>query len=299
MSEKDFLSDRKIAIVGLGLMGGSLAMALQGKCRTLIGIDPDSQVREFSIENKVVDVVYENLEEGLSDSGVVILATPISAIIETIESLPDIHPGHAFVLDIGSTKVDIVQAMARLPERFTAVGGHPICGKEKNSIANAEANLFDGAKFVFTPVDNTTEEAHQFAHQLTAAIGATAVWLSAEEHDQILALTSHAPYVLAAALTAATPQAYKPFAGPGYQSATRLSATPSKMMMEILFSNRENVIRALEKVQGKITNLLNSLKEGDSTGLRIQLDEIAQKPNPELVNHEDIDCTKQTLTGTR
>lgn len=281
MSEKDFLSYRKIAIVGLGLMGGSLAMALGGKCGTLIGIDPDSQAQEFAIENKVVDLIYENPEEGLSDADVVILATPISAIIETIESLPDIHPRQAIVLDIGSTKVNIVQAMARLPERFTAVGGHPICGKEKNSIANAEANLFSGAKFVFTPVDNTTEEARQFAQQLAATIGATAVWLSAEEHDQILALTSHVPYVLAAALTAATPQNYRQYAGPGYESATRLAATPTNMMMEILLSNRENVIRALENVQGKITNLLNSLKEGDSTGLRIQLEEIAQKPNPE------------------
>jgi prephenate dehydrogenase len=280
MSEKDFIANQKIAIVGLGLMGGSLAMALRGKCRTLIGIDPDPQARKYAIENKAVDVVFEHPEEGIPEGDVVILAAPISAIIETIESLPNIHPGLAIVLDVGSTKVDIVQAMAQLPERFTAMGGHPICGKEKNSIANAEAKLFIGAKFIFTPVGITTEKARQFAHQLAKTIGAIAVWLSAEEHDQILALTSHIPFLLAAALCAATPKNYKAYAGPGYQSATRLAATPSKMMMEILLSNRENVIRALESVQGQINNLLKSLKEDDSSSLRTQLDEIAHNMNP-------------------
>jgi prephenate dehydrogenase len=282
MSEKDFISNKKIAIAGLGLMGGSLAMALRGKCRTLVGIDPDPQARKFAIKNKAVDVVFEHLEEGIPEGEVIILAAPINAIIKTIESLPDIHPGRAFVVDIGSTKVDIVKAMAQLPERFTAMGGHPICGKEKNTIANAEAKLFSGAKFVFTPAGSMTKEARQFAQQLAATIGATPVWLSAEEHDQILALTSHVPYLLAAALTASTPQNYKAYAGPGYQSATRLAATPSKMMMEILFSNRENTIGSLERVQEQINSLLKSLKEDDSTGLRIQLDEIAHNMDADL-----------------
>jgi prephenate dehydrogenase len=282
MSENDFITNQKIAIVGLGLMGGSLALALQGKCRTLIGIDPDPQARKYAIENGAVDLVYKNPEEGLPEADVIILAAPISAIIKIIKALPDIHLGQAIVMDIGSTKVDIVQAMAQLPERFTAIGGHPICGKEKNSIANAEARLFIDAKFIFTPVGDPTEETHQFIHHLTETIGATAVWLPAEEHDQILALTSHTPYLLAAALSAATPQEYRPYAGPGYQSATRLAATPPNMMMEILLSNRENVIWALESVQGEIASLLNSLKKDDSKGLRIQLDRITQDMNADL-----------------
>jgi prephenate dehydrogenase len=281
MSEKDSISDHKIAVVGLGLIGGSLAMALRGKCRTLIGIDPDPKTRQFAVDNKVVDRVFERPEEGLPEADVIILAVPISAIIEMIKILPDIHPGQAIVVDTGSTKLGIVQAMAQLPEGFTAIGGHPICGKEKNSITNAEVGLFIDAKFIFTSVGDPTDKACQFAHQLAAAIGATPVWLSAEEHDQILAFISHTPFLLAAALSAATPHTYKTYAGPGYKSATRLAATPPDMMMEICRSNRENIIQALESVQGQISSLLNNLKDNDSTGLRVQLDRIAQDMNPD------------------
>lgn len=258
-------------------MGGSLAMALRSKCHTLIGIDPDSKVRKFAIENKIVDAVAAKPEGIVHQADVVILAAPISAIIKIVESLPDIHPGQVVVIDVGSTKVKIIQAMTRLPARFSPIGGHPICGKEKLSIHNADAKLFVDATFAFTPVGNITEKARRFAEQLAVSIGANPLWLSAERHDQILALTSHAPYLIAAGLAAATPRDYHQFTGPGYQSATRLAATPSSMMLEVLTSNRENVIHALENVQEKISNLVSNLRENDFPGLNEQLEQVVQE----------------------
>jgi prephenate dehydrogenase len=279
MQDREILSDQSIAIIGLGLMGGSLAIALRGKCHTLIGIDPDFQTRKYAIENKIVDQVTAKPEEILYHADVIILAAPVSAIIKIIGSLPDMHPGQALVLDIGSTKEKIVQAMADLPDRFTPIGGHPICGKENLTIHNAEADLFVNSTFVFTPVGQTTDKIRQFAEQLAASIGATPVWLSAERHDQILAATSHAPYLIAAAVAAATPRKFHQFTGPGFQSATRLAATPASMMLEILVSNRENVILALEKIQDQLSNIQSNLQENDLPGLFNQLDKITQEKN--------------------
>jgi prephenate dehydrogenase len=276
MAENDLISNQTIAIFGLGLMGGSLALALRGKCQTLIGIDLDPQTRAFAVEHQIVDLVFDRPDEGLHGADVIILATPISAIIKLIADLPKMHPGEAIVLDIGSTKVEIIKAMERLPNRFAPIGGHPISGKETLSIHNADQQLFQETTFVFTPVGRTPEKARRFAEQLAISLEAKPVWLSAEDHDQVLAATSHSPYLLAAALAAATPTEYQPFMGPGYHSTTRLAATPTNMMLEIIQSNHENVMVSLESMQVQITSLITSLHAEDYDGLRVKLEQSAQ-----------------------
>lgn len=205
MEDPVFPSTARIAILGLGLMGGSLAMALHGKCASLLGIDPDQGALSFALQKGFVNKASTDPARLLPEADVVILAAPVGEICNLVESLPQLHPGKALVLDLGSTKKEITAAMSNLPWRFEGIGGHPICGKEKSGLENADAGLYQGAPFVLTPLAGTTPSAKAKAAQLVKAVGAHPLWLDAETHDRWIAYTSHLPYLLALALATATP----------------------------------------------------------------------------------------------
>ena len=154
-------------------------------------------------------------------------------------------PNPCIIMDLGSTKRDIVDAMSALPKCFDPIGGHPICGKEKLGLGNADRNLYEGAPFVVTSLERTTSRAKSVVTQIISAIGAHRIEMSAADHDRILASTSHLPFLLSSALAHATPQEFAPLAGPGFRSTSRLAGTPPHMMMGILKSNRDNVLKAI------------------------------------------------------
>jgi len=200
----DVLREARVAIVGLGLIGGSLALALKGRCALLLGADPDPRTRALALEQGVVDVVSPDAAAILPQADVVILAAPVRTILQLLDDLPKWHPGHAVVLDVGSTKAEITARMAALPDRFDPIGGHPMAGKEKGGLCHAEATLFRGAVFALTPLERTSAHARALALALVAAVGAFPLWLTPEAHDQYAAAVSHAPYLLSLALTLAT-----------------------------------------------------------------------------------------------
>ena len=130
MSEPDFLSTSRIAILGLGLMGGSLALALRGRCQALVGCDHDPETLTRAEQLELFDQLSANPADILPSADAIILATPLNAILKVISELPSIHPGSVIVLDLGSTKAEVVQALGTLPARVDPLGGHPMCGKE-------------------------------------------------------------------------------------------------------------------------------------------------------------------------
>jgi prephenate dehydrogenase len=162
-------------------------------------------------------------------------------------------------MDLGSTKKQIVDAMSCLPERFDPVGGHPICGKEKLSLANAERTLYYAAPFLLTPLERTSPRALSAARQIIDALGAKESILDATEHDRILASTSHLPFLLASALALATPADVAAFVGTGFKSTSRVAGTPSSMMLGVLQSNRENVLNALHGLQQRLSEVESAL----------------------------------------
>jgi prephenate dehydrogenase len=149
--------------------------------------------------------------------------------------------------------------MSRLPERFDPIGGHPICGREKLSLANAERTLYYAASFLLTPLERTSPRALSAAHQIIEALGAKGSILDATEHDRILASTSHLPFLLASALALTTPDNFASFVGTGFKSTSRVAGTSSSMMLGVLQSNRENVLTALSGLQGQLTEIQNAL----------------------------------------
>ena len=266
-----FLQDAKVAIIGLGLMGGSLALALQGKCAAVLGVDPDPAARELAVRQNIVSLADADPAKILPQVDIVILAAPVPAILSLLEGLPALTPNACIVLDLGSSKGAIVEAMAALPERFDPIGGHPLCGRERLSLENAEAKLYDGAPFFLSPLERTSPRALACAEQLVAAIGAKAVVVDPVTHDAALAATSHLPYLICSALALATPLEVAPFAGTGYRSTARLAATPQSMMLGVLQSNRENVLEALARFQMELSVVASALSDEDYEALSFLL----------------------------
>jgi len=265
------LARARVAILGLGLMGGSLALALKGKCAALLGIDPDAATRELALRQEIVDQVESEPGELLRNADLLILAAPVPAILAFLADLPRLMPSPCVLIDLGSSKRQIVEKMNALPARFDPIGGHPICGKERLSLENAERTLYYAAPFLLTPLARTTARARAAADQLVAAIGALPQVLDAAEHDRILASTSHLPFLLSSALALATPPDVAPFVGPGFRSASRLAGTPSSMMLGVVLSNRENILAALERLQDELAFLISAIAENDSETLKTSL----------------------------
>lgn len=266
------LARSNVAILGLGLMGGSLALALRGRCASLLGVDPHPATLEAALSLAIMDHASADPASLLPEADVILLAAPVPAIESLLEQLPAWTSRPCIVMDLGSTKRAIVEAMSRLPENFDPIGGHPICGKETLSLASAEATLYRGATFCLTPLARSGERAWSAARQIIEAIGAHPVSVDADEHDRIFASTSHLPFLLSSALALTAPGEAGPFIGPGFRSASRLAGTPASMMSGVLRSNRENVLAALSRFQTRLADLQSALVSGDEAELTALLD---------------------------
>jgi len=235
------LSDKVVAIYGLGLMGSSLGLALQNHCKELIGIDRDLISREYALRHHFVSQTFSKPEGGLEDVDLIVIATPVITILEIIRKLPAWFPGSPIIIDLGSTKRKIVNAMNSLPSRFEAVGGHPICGKETASIINADPEIYRGAPFVLTRTDRTTSRAIEISEELVFTIGSNPIWMDAEIHDLWIAATSHVPYLASIALANAIPNEALRLSGPGLMSSTRLAGSSVQMMTDIIQTNKDYI----------------------------------------------------------
>ncbi len=277
MDDRFSLKDATVGIVGLGLMGGSLALALKDHCRAIVASDMDPAVLEEACRRGTVIMADQDPGRVLPEADVVVLATPVPAIIHLLDELPTVMPNGCIVMDLGSVKRSVVAAMSLLPQRFEPIGGHPLCGKEKLSFANAEDRLYQGASFFLTPLERSTPRALSAANQVIEAIGAKPVAVDAEEHDRLLAATSHLPFLLSAALTLAVPDECAPFAGPGFRSTSRLAGTPASMMLGVIQFNRDNVHEVLHRIQDELAKIDTALEAEDYVRLEEMLNDAESK----------------------
>ena len=267
------LKDANIAIIGLGLMGGSLALSLKGRCRRLSAFDSHQPTLELARRQEIVHVAESDPAKALADADLVILACPVPAIVDWLQRLPEYIQQSCIVLDIGSSKRTIVAALETLPSNFDPIGGHPICGRERLSLANAERFLYHDAPFVLTSLSRTSEQARSAALQIVDALGANPVWLDADEHDRILAATSHLPYLLSSALAHATAEDAAPLVGPGFRSSARLAGTPSSMMLGVLLSNADNVLASIANFRQSLDVIESALDSENKDALKSVLDD--------------------------
>ncbi len=249
---------RHLAVVGLGMMGGSIALALRGCAEKITGVELDAQARQYALKVGMVDAATDDLRSGVAEADVVIMAAPVRAIVAMIERRIGAYlRSNVLLIDIGSTKQDICAAMGRLPVGIQAVGGHPMTGKEQSGVMASEAALFQGRPFVLCPTRRTTPAARLRALALVEALGAVPLEMDAARHDRLVAAISHLPYLLSAALVAtvakegdADPMVWRLAAG-GFRDTTRLAGSDVRMMGDILSTNTQAVatLLALFRVQ--------------------------------------------------
>lgn len=256
-------------------MGGSLALALRGHCRELIGLEADPAVLAAALERGVVDRAA-SLDQ-LPACDVLVLAAPVRAIVAQLAALQRLPPPAqpVVVLDLGSTKTEIVAAMAHLPAGYDPLGGHPMCGKEISGLAHAEAALFQGKVFVLVPLARTSPRALALAQALTAVVGAQSWVLAPDQHDKLAAYSSHLPYAVAAALVGAAArtgdaEVWK-MAASGFRDTSRLAASDVTMMLDILLTNRSAVLEALACYRGELDALMRQIEAGNADTLRAHL----------------------------
>ncbi len=252
MDEPDFRTLR-IGFFGLGLMGGSLALALRPHCAEIHACDADAHTR--ALAEGVVNSVCAHPADLLPRIDLLILAAPVRTNLRLLADLPRLWDAPLMVLDIGSTKRLVVEAMQSMPARFDPLGGHPMCGKEVSGLAHADPAMFRDAPFAFTPLERTSPRLRSLAQSLAERIGARPLWLDAATHDRWVAATSHLPYLVATALKEATPAEAAPLIGPGFRSTTRLAASNPVMMGDILHTNREPILQALARFRAQLDDI--------------------------------------------
>lgn len=276
------LRDSTVAIVGLGLMGGSLALALREKsaCRKIIAVDSNPDTRAKAKERGIE--AYAELD-AITQAELVVLATPVRTILEQLPRVGEIACDGAIIMDLGSTKREIISALDKLPAHLQPIGGHPMCGKETFGFDSADAKLFEKAVFVLTPLARTSRETTAFALSLAGCLDARPLILDPERHDKIVAVTSHLPFALAATLmlcaddSASDEDLLFELAAGGFRDTSRLAASDTAMMLDILLTNRRNMAEAMQKFSERFTRLANLIENRDEDSLLKLLLDAAKK----------------------
>jgi len=262
---------RQITIVGNGLIGGSLALALRKKkfAGRIIGCDREGTLEKARMRG-AIDAGSPNPGDAVRGSQVVVLATPVLAIIDLIERVGPVLPAKALLTDVGSTKAAIVERAAKVLGKNVGkkfLGGHPMAGKEMSGVDYADADLFRNAVWFLTPLPGQNLNEGLFAEFAgwIDQIGAHIAMLPAEDHDRLCAWISHVPQMMSTALAAALVDEFGseapllPAGGRALQEMTRISASPYSMWRDIAMSNQKNLSNALWKVEQRLAHIRENL----------------------------------------
>ncbi len=240
----------KIAIIGLGLIGGSIGMALKQanpQGLQVIGFDAEPGVGGKAIKRGAVDKAPWRLMEVVEGAGMVIIATPVLAVRETMENIAGMVSPGCVVTDTGSTKEAILRwAEQYLPKEVSFVGGHPMAGKELSGIDNADPKLFQGARYVVIPGKGASEGSVKTVLDMVGVLGARPYFMHAQEHDSYVSAVSHLPIILSATLVSATSKSpawrdMSRLASTGFRDVSRLAGSDPVMSLDICMTNREGI----------------------------------------------------------
>ena len=258
----------KIAILGLGLIGGSIALAARQLWPTglVIGVD-DKSVLETAMRRHAIDVAADD-PVVIAEADLVILAAPVRQNLELLDGLERHVRGSAVVTDVGSTKREIVERADALPSRLTFVGGHPLGGAPRGGLKHARADLFQNRPWLFTPPTDAAGEALDRLRQFVEALGARPHVMTPAEHDRLLAFLSHLPQLTASALMHVVGSAAGAdglaLTGRGLADTTRLASSPVTIWRDICASNADQIRVALDRLIAELEQLRDGL-EGDES----------------------------------
>ncbi len=259
---------QRVGIVGLGLIGGSIALAARQTwpAGLVIGVDR-KDVLERAMVLHAIDVAADD-PIVLAEADLVILAAPIQQNLELLAELADNVSGSAVITDTGSTKREMVEAAKSLPERLTFVGGHPLGGAARGGIEHARPDLFTGRPWLFTPNKGHDMQALDKLKSFATGLGAVPQILSPEDHDRLLAFISHLPQLTVSALMHVVGQAAREeglsLSGRGLQDTTRLASSPADIWKEVCATNADEIGSALDALITVLRQLRADLRTGKS-----------------------------------
>lgn len=273
MKRKEF---NKVAVVGLGLIGGSLAWVLKksGRIGNVTGIDSDGDSIDFAVSEKIIDEGHTGLREGISDAGIIVIATNVGQIVKTAKAIIPLAGKGAVITDVGSVKGRIVRDIEKiLPAHLRFVGGHPIAGTENSGVRSGDPGLFKGKRFVITPTSKTDPKAVRKVASLWKTAGAEIHEMDPEAHDRIFGFVSHLPHIVAYSLvdtilSAPDAKTLLDFAGGGLRDFTRVAASSPGMWADIFTVNRENTLKAIKKFKKSLEKLEAVIENKDSESLK-------------------------------
>ena len=259
---------QRVGIVGLGLIGGSIALAARQiwPGALVIGVDR-KDVLERAMVLHAIDVAADD-GVVLAEADLVILAAPIQQNLEILRDLADNVTGPAVVTDTGSTKRAMVEAAASLPDRLTFIGGHPLGGAARGGIEHARPDMFSGRPWLFTPGKQHDLQALDKLKSFASGLGAVPQTLSPEEHDRLLAFISHLPQLTVSALMHVVGEAAREdglsLSGRGLQDTTRLASSPADIWKEVCATNADEIGSALDALISVLRQLRADLQTGRS-----------------------------------
>jgi prephenate dehydrogenase len=279
----------RVAIVGVGLIGGSIGLALRQRrlAEEVVGVGRRTASLDKARDRGAVDRTTTNLVSGVAEADIIVVATPVDSIVDAVRSVAAAAP-RAAITDAGSTKAEICRALREPPPidptvpgeldrpgppppRF--VGSHPLAGDHRTGPEHARADLFEARTVVVTPEDQTAPGLVERVKEFWESLGAEVVLLSPEEHDRALAATSHLPHLIAAALAAATPEEWLKLAATGWGDTTRIAAGDPQLWTQIFSQNRLAVMDALRRFEHKLAVFDAAIASGDVAALAARLQE--------------------------
>ncbi len=291
---------KNITVIGLGLIGGSMALSLKntGEDFKITGYDIEGEAMNIAKYRNVIDIIASDYKEAASNADLIIIATPISKIVEVVEHIKDYLKKGAIITDVGSAKQKIVKRISEiLPEGVFFIGGHPMAGSENEGILSATPELFRNTFYILTPIDTTISEPLVMLHSLFTKIGAKVISMSPREHDENVALISHLPHILSTNLVdmiddeqKKMKNLFKLCAG-GFRDMTRIAAANTKMWLDISLENKDELIKSIDNYIKYLSKFKSHLKKHDSESIKDHYLK-AQKARINLPKYVEKDISK-------
>lgn len=272
VSSEPISLNKSLAIIGTGMMGGSLGKAALGKglAHRVSGFDQHEYRLDAAMDTGAITDRVSSISEVVREADLVVIATPVETITGVFREIADHLSNNALVTDLGSTKSRIVSEIGN-SQRF--LGGHPLAGSEEEGIEAASAELFEGCVWLITPTPRTPKEMYVRLAEFVTALGATPLELDPERHDELVALTSHLPQIVASALMgiAAGEEWVPKLAAGGFRDTTRLAASSADLWVGIVEQNREPILKALDGFQSHLGRWRDLIDDSRWEDLRSEL----------------------------
>jgi prephenate dehydrogenase len=264
----------KITIIGVGLIGGSLALALKERnlAKVVFGYGRDQSRLEEAQKSNVIDAFSTNIKDAIDEANIVVIATPVGTFKDILDQIEPLISSNVIITDVGSTKSDIVNIVNDVLRDKSSyfIPAHPIAGKERSGFEVSDSKLYDGKKVIITPQETNSPESIDVIDQMWKNVGADVDFMSAESHDNLLGMTSHLPHMLAFSLVNylvdQNPNA-SIYAGGGFKDFSRIASGDAVMWRDICLQNKNQIMNHLKGYQSTLDDLLEAIHDEDSEKL--------------------------------